>query len=126
MAIDRRVILTGPANLLALARVVSMTWRQEKLAEQATNIGDAAAKLYAGLCKLGESAQKVGEHLGRSVGAYNDFVATLEGNVLPKARALPQLGVDKGKKDLAELAPSDAVARLIVKPELLAVRDAAE
>ncbi|QMW22083.1 DNA recombination protein RmuC [Sandaracinobacteroides saxicola] len=118
-AMDRRVILTGPTNLLALARTVSMVWKQETLARQAAEIGEEAGRLYAAISTMAEHVQKLGRNLTQSVGNYNDFVASLERNVLPKARRLPDMGVETGKKDLPETKLIEATLRPPTAPELL-------
>jgi DNA recombination protein RmuC len=97
-ALDQRILLAGPTNLLAIARVVAMVWRQEKMAEEARVIGALGAELYASLATMTEHVHRVGKNIGEAAGAYNDFIGSLEGRVLSKARRFPELGVDKGKK----------------------------
>lgn len=116
--LDQRILLAGPTNLLAMARVVAMVWRQEKMAEEAQRIGTLGAELYASLATMTEHVNKVGKNLGEATGAYNDFIGSLEARVLSKARRFPELGVDKGKKALPETRPVERTLRLAQAPEL--------
>ena len=117
-AMDKRVLLAGPINLLALARTVSTVWRQEKLAKEAEAIGKEAAELYDRLGTMADHLGKLGKNLGQSVGAYNAFVGALEGRVLPSARRLTQLGV-AAKTEIGELPVLDHSPRSPVARELL-------
>lgn len=116
-ALDQRILLAGPTNLLAIARVVAMVWRQEKMAEEARSIGILGAELYASLATMTEHLGRVGKNISDSAGAYNDLVGSLERNVLPKARKFTELGVDKGKKEVETPKLVDRSLRL-VPPEL--------
>ncbi|MGL6042859.1 MAG: DNA recombination protein RmuC, partial [Sandaracinobacteroides sp.] len=117
-ALDQRILLAGPTNLLAIARVVAMVWRQEKMADEARAIGELGAQLYASLATMTEHVNRVGKNIGEAASAYNDFVGSLEANVLPKARRFPELGVEKGKKPLPDTSPVEKTLRLVQAPEL--------
>jgi len=117
-AMNQRVLLVGPVNLLAVARVVAMVWRQEKVADEAKKIGELGAALYASLATMTEHVNRVGRNIGEAATAYNDFIGSLESNVLPKARRFPELGVDKGKKALPDTQPIEKTLRLVQAPEL--------
>jgi DNA recombination protein RmuC len=116
-ALDQRILLAGPTNLLAIARVVAMVWRQEKMAEEARAIGTLGAELYASLATMTDHLARVGKNISDSAGAYNDLVGSLERNVLPKARKFTELGVEKGKKEVETPKLVDRPLRL-VPPEL--------
>jgi DNA recombination protein RmuC len=119
-ALDQRILLAGPTNLLAIARVVAMVWRQEKMAEEARAIGELGADLYASLATMTEHVGRVGRNLGEASGAYNDFIASLESRVLSKARKFPEMGVEKGKKPIPELSPVEKTLRLVQAPDMKA------
>ena len=116
-ALDQRILLAGPTNLLAIARVVAMVWRQEKMADEARAIGVLGAELYASLATMTEHLGRVGKNISESAGAYNELVGSLERNVLPKARRFTELGVDKGKKAVETPKLVERPLRL-VPPEL--------
>lgn len=117
-ALDQRILLAGPTNLLAIARVVAMVWRQEKMAEEAQRVAALGSDLYASLATMAEHINRVGKNIGEAAGAYNDFIGSLESRVLSKARRFPELGVEKGKKTLAETTPVEKTLRLVQAPEL--------
>ncbi len=117
-ALDQRILLAGPTNLLAIARVVAMVWRQEKMAEEARAIGELGAELYTSLATMTEHIQRVGRNLGEASGAYNDFIGSLEQRVLSKARKFPEMGVEKGKKPIPELAPVEKSLRLVQSSDM--------
>lgn len=118
-ALDQRILLSGPTNLLAIARVVAMVWRQEKMADEARAIGQLGGELYASLATMTDHVMRVGRNLGDAAGAYNDMIGSLERNVLSKARKFPELGVEQGKKSIAEPAPIEKALRLVQAPHLL-------
>lgn len=118
-AFDQRILLAGPINLLALAKTVALVWRQEKLADEAREIGKLGADLHAAIATMADHLGGVGSNLGRAVNSYNEFIGSLERNVLPKARRFTELGVEKGKKPVAVLGNVDAAVRPAAARELL-------
>jgi DNA recombination protein RmuC len=126
-ALDQRILLAGPTNLLAIARVVALVWRQEKMAEEAQQVAAYGADLYQSLATMADHVARVGRNIGEAAGAYNDFIGSLESRVLAKARRFADLGVETGRKALPDLNPVDGAVRPITRPELLPpARDAAE
>ncbi len=119
-AFNQRILLSGPINLLAIAKTVALVWRQETQAEQWREIGAMGAALHASIATMVDHLAGVGKNLTQAVNGYNEFVGSLERNVLPKARRFTDLGVDPGKKPVPALAPIEVLARTAVAPELLA------
>lgn len=124
-AFANRILLAGPINLLAIAKTVALVWRQEKLATEAQEIGKLGADLYAAVTAMAGHVEDAGDALGKAVAAHNRMVGSLERNVLPKARRFPELGVEKGKKDLVQLAPVAADPAPLNAPELKVTAKAA-
>lgn len=118
-AFGQRILLAGPINLLAIAKTVALVWRQETLAEEAREIGKLGADLHAAVATMTNHLAGLGKNLGQAVGSYNSFVGSLEANVLPKARRFTELGVDKGKQDVAALGLVETAVRGAVARELL-------
>ena len=117
-AFEQRILLTGPINLLALAKTVALVWRQETQAEQWREIGKLGADLHAAIATMAEHLAVVGKNLGQAVNGYNNFVGSLERNVLPKARRFTDLGVEPGKKPMPALTLVDTVTTAPHAPEL--------
>ena len=119
-AFEKRILLAGPINLLAIAKTVALVWRQEKLADEAREIGKLGAELHAAIATMADHLGGVGKNLGQAVNAYNQFVGSLERNVLPKARRFTEMGIEQGKKPVPLLSLVEAAARPAAAPELLA------
>jgi DNA recombination protein RmuC len=110
-AFSRGVLIATPTNLIALARTVAQSWRQEKMNEDARVVADLARELYKRMVTLGGKVQDVGKRLGSAVDAYNAMVGSLEGSVLPQARKFTELGVEGAEKPLVDLQPVDMLVR---------------
>jgi DNA recombination protein RmuC len=118
-AMDNKVLLTGPVNLIALLKTVGLGWRQEQLATNAAEIQEAGQELYERLVTFASHLSKVGRSLNSSLNAYNDAVGSLERRVLPSARRFERLGVTpEGGADLEAPTPVDGAARRLEAPEL--------
>jgi DNA recombination protein RmuC len=90
------VIVASTINMLALAKVMAGMWRQENLAAQAREIGEAGRELYKRLNAMAGHVSKLGRNLAQMNGAYNDFIGSLETKVYTQARRFEALGVDTG------------------------------
>lgn len=117
-AFDQKILLTGPINLLALAKTVALVWRQEKLAAEAKEIGKLGADLHAAIATMADHLSGLGKNLGQAVNGYNAFVGSLERNVLPKARRFTELGVEEGKKAVPMLGGIETAVQAPAAPEL--------
>lgn len=117
-AVSRGVIPASPTTLITMLKAVAYGWDQERIAQNAEAIRDAAMDLYARLRVVADHFGKVRKGLETAVAAYNSAVGSLESRFLPPARKLAELGVDNGE----EIEPLEAVnllPRLPVAPELV-------
>lgn len=114
-AFDKRVLLATPTNLIAIARTVAAVWRQEMLAEQAREIGMLGKDLYARLATMGGHVSKLGRNLDTAMAAYNQFVGSLESQVLTQARRFEQLKIDTAGKTIEPLPVGEQSARPLTK-----------
>jgi DNA recombination protein RmuC len=104
------VVLATPTTLMALLRAVAYGWRQEQLTEHAEQAGRLGKELYERMAVLTEHLNEIGQALGKSVGAYNKAVGSLETRVLPATRKFKDLGISSDK-DIAPLQSCDMEPR---------------
>jgi len=122
-AMDRRVIIVTPTTLFALCKAVAYGWRAEDQAANADKIATLGRELYKRLSVMGGHVGSVGKALDAAVSRYNQFVGSLETQVLTQARRFEELAVDHEGREIAELAAVEATPRALSKPELLASAD---
>jgi len=123
------VIIASTINMLALAKVMAGMWRQEGLAKQAEEVGRLGKDLYASLAKMSEYIEKLGRSLGQTTNAYNEFVGSIEGRVLTRAKRFEALGIDTGGKTIGAMPVVDKAVQPLAKlgaPSLSDIPEAAE
>jgi DNA recombination protein RmuC len=109
-AIRQDVIIATPSSFIALLKAVAYGWRQNVLAENASQIRELAEDLYRRLAAFSGHVARMGRTLGQSVDAYNSAVGSLERQVLPGARKFTELGLRPGR-EIEELPPIEKLAR---------------
>ena len=109
------VIIASTINMLALAKVMAGMWRQETLAAQAKEVAEVGKELYRRLSTMGAHVAKLGRNLNLATGAYNDFVGSLESQVLTQAKRFEALKVDTGGKSIEALPIVDTPPRALTK-----------
>jgi DNA recombination protein RmuC len=114
-AMDRRVVLVTPTTLFALCKAVAYGWRAEDQAKNAARIVEVGRELYKRVSVMGAHAGAVGKALESAVGKYNQFVGSLESQVLTQARRFEELSVDHEGKDIAEPALVEQSVRPLTK-----------
>jgi DNA recombination protein RmuC len=114
-AFDRKVLLATPTNLIAIARTVAAVWRQEVLAKEAREIAQLGKDLYARLVVMGGHVAKLGRNLDTAMTAYNQFVGSLESQVLTQARRFEALKIDTAGKSIEAPLIGEQSARPLTK-----------
>ncbi|THD82505.1 MAG: DNA recombination protein RmuC [Phenylobacterium sp.] len=114
-AMDRRVVIVTPSTLFALCKAVSYGWRAEEQAANARLIADLGRELYKRIAVMGGHAGSVGKALEAAVSRYNQFVGSLETQVLTQARRFEDLKVDHEGREVAQLEPLDTAVRPLTK-----------
>ncbi|AQR72944.1 DNA recombination protein RmuC [Sphingomonas sp. LM7] len=110
-AFDKRVLLSTPTNLIAIARTVAAVWRQEKLAKEARQIGELGKELYDRLAVASQHLRVVGSGLSSAVNNYNKFVGSFERNVLSTGRKFKDLNIETGSREIESTQEIEALAR---------------
>ena len=119
-AMASRVVIVTPTTLFALCKAVAYGWRAEEQSRNADEIAKLGKELYKRLSVMGGHAAAVGRALDTAVGKYNQFVGSLESQVMVSARRFEDLQVDHEGKALPELGVVDQSPRSLSRPELIA------
>jgi DNA recombination protein RmuC len=109
------VIVASTINMLALAKIMAGMWRQEALAAQAQEVAEAGKELYKRLAVMGGHVAKLGRNLGLATGAYNDFVGSLESQVLTQAKRFETLKVETSGKTIEPIPIIESSPRPLTK-----------
>jgi DNA recombination protein RmuC len=108
-ALEQRVLLATPTNLVAIAKTVASIWRQERLAEAAQEIASLGKELHSRLATMNEHMARVGNNLTTANKAYNQMVGSFESQVLTQAKRFEALGAASAKSldtpSMVEVAP---------------------
>lgn len=110
-AIERRVLLATPTNLVAIAKTVANIWRQETLIDDARKVDALGKELHERLATAATHLKRVGGGLNSAVDNYNKFVSSFEGRVLVSARRFKDLSVGTGAKEIEGVESVDALAK---------------
>jgi DNA recombination protein RmuC len=114
-AMDKRVIIATPSTLFALCKAVVYGWRVEEQAANARHIAELGRELYKRIAVMGGHASSVGKALEAAVSRYNQFVGSLETQVLTQARRFEDLKVDHQGKAVEVIEPLDTAVRPLAK-----------
>jgi DNA recombination protein RmuC len=114
-AMDRKVVIVTPTTLFALCKAVVYGWRVEEQAANARVVADLGRELYKRIATMGAHAGSVGKALEAAVARYNQFVGSLETQVLTQARRFEDLKVDHEGRKVEVLEPLDTAVRPMTK-----------
>lgn len=118
-AMTSRVVVTTPTTLFALCKAVAYGWRVEDRAKGAEQVAVVGRELYKRLSVMGGHVAGLGKALETAVSRYNQFVGSLEGQVLTQARRFEDLSVDHEGKSLDVLEPLDTAPRPLAKLQVV-------
>ena len=117
-SIERRVILSTPATLIAILRAVAFGWRQEKMNQNAEDVSKLGRELYNRLALLSSYFSKLGDGLTKAVDQYNQAIGAFETRVLVSARRLDELcGAQSGTENLESPKLVDRLPRSLKETE---------
>jgi len=110
--VGSKVLIATPTTLIALLQTVQVSWREERLAENAQKISEQGRQLHRALSSLFEHWSKLGRAIGSVNEHFNRAVGSLDQRVMPAARKLQELGAGSSR-ELAELEQLDVRPRLV-------------
>ena len=114
-AMDKRVVIVTPSTLFALCKAVAYGWRVEEQAANAQKIVELGRELYKRISVMGGHAASVGKALEAAVSRYNQFVGSLETQVLTQARRFEDLKVDHEGRKVEVIEPLESAVRQLTK-----------
>ena len=92
-AMEKRVLLASPVNLLALLWAVARGWQEARITEHAKEIADLGEELYERIGTVLGHMDKTGRGLNSAVNAYNTMVGSVDGRLMVTLRKFPDLGI---------------------------------
>ncbi len=102
-AIEKKVLISSPVNLLALLRSVAYGWQQHTISENALKIVKEGSELYGRMKTFIEHFSTLGKSLGKTVDNYNKAVGSMDRRLIPVSKRLQELGVSEHELE----APDD-------------------
>lgn len=116
-ATEKRVLLVGPTNLLALLWSAAEVLQRHAFVANAQDILAAANALYSRIRVVAGPLAKLGKSLNDSVSSYNDAIASVESRLIPIARQVRRLNGATGAKPIEDLKEITASAKSIDAPK---------
>ncbi len=116
-ATEKRVLLVGPTNLLALLWSAAEVLQRHAFATNAQDILKAASELYSRIRTVAGPLAKLGKSLNESVTSYNEAISSVESRLIPVARRVRQLDGATGAKPIVDLAEITASAKPLDAPK---------
>lgn len=90
---ERKVCIVTPSAMFPLLRAVAYGWRAEDHAANAREIAASGRELHKRVSLIARYASDLGGALNKAVNHYNDFIGSLERNVLTQAKRFEALAV---------------------------------
>jgi len=116
-AIRVNIILATPTNFIALLRTISYGWKQQALADNASEIRELGETLYKRLSVFTGHLSKLGSSLNSSVEHFNKTVGSLERQVIPSGKRFLEMGI-RAKNEITAVASIDTQIRNVKKDEI--------
>ncbi|MCL4741389.1 MAG: DNA recombination protein RmuC [Phycisphaerales bacterium] len=101
-AAQANVILASPSTLIGLLRAVAVGWREHRLAEEAQRLLELGRELHQRAATAFEHVDALGAAIWKSAEKYNQFVGSVNRNLLTQLKKFEDAGV-KGSKDMPAL-----------------------
>ncbi len=115
-ATEKRVLLVGPTNLLAMLWTAAEVLQRHAFVANAQEIMKAATELYSRIRVVAGPLAKLGRSLNDAVASYNDAIASVEARLIPIARRVRQLDGATGAKPIEGFVEITASAKGLDAP----------
>jgi DNA recombination protein RmuC len=110
-AMDKKVLLATPTNLLALAQTAALYWRHDVINREAQEIAAQGRELHKRFCTMTEHMEKLGRNFATANAAYNAMVGSLNEKLVPQLRKFEEFGAGS-PKSLANVPSIDSVPKI--------------
>lgn len=101
-AAQAKVVLTSPTSLVIALSTIAMLWQEDTQVRNAQEMIKESGDLYGRLITFINHFSKVGDNLKRSMDTYNNAVGSFDRSVMPKAKAVEELGRFTDELPMAE------------------------
>ena len=91
-AAQAKVVLTSPTSLVIALNTIAMLWQEDTQVRNAQEMIKESGDLYSRLITFINHFSKVGDNLKRSMDTYNNAIGSFDRSVMPKAKAVEELG----------------------------------
>lgn len=91
-AAQAKVVLTSPTSLVIALNTIAMLWQEDTQVRNAQEMIKESGDLYGRLLTFINHFSKVGDNLKRSMDTYNNAIGSFDRSVMPKAKAVEELG----------------------------------
>ena len=91
-AAQAKVVVTSPTSLVIALNTIAMLWQEDTQVRNAQEMIKESGDLYGRLITFINHFSKVGDNLKRSMDTYNNAVGSFDRSVMPKAKAVEELG----------------------------------
>jgi DNA recombination protein RmuC len=108
-AIEKKVLISSPINLLALLRSVAYGWQQQTVSENAQKIVGEAKNLYDRMKTFISHFSVLGNSLEKTVDNYNKAVGSMDRRLIPISKRMQELHVSEEElsaPDMIDVTPS--------------------
>ena len=118
-AFKNGVAVASPVSLFSVLKTVTYIWRQEANEASLANVIKLGKLLYQRIGKIAEYAVTLGTNLKKTTDTYNQFVVSLESNLLTSAKDANKYDETQfGTADIPEIEALDFDMHEFRKPEL--------
>ena len=108
-AVDKKVILASPMTIIPLIQLIRHSWQQQRLTENARELGSVVEELGNRLSKFVQHLQNVQSGLKKAADGWNQALGSWDSRVAPQIEKTKALG---GKlKDAEPLLPIESGPR---------------
>lgn len=123
-AAENNVVIASPMLIISLLRVVGLSWRQARMAENAAKVAELGVELHKRLSTFMEHFAGIGKNINAALNAYNKAVGSFERQIIPQTKKFKKYHVIAQNADLPDLtAYENAPRQLIAANEAISTTD---